>query len=221
MDNTVFLEAVQQGNMQLVSQMLQQEPALAQAQTENGLSALLLAAYYGHPQIASLLAGRRSDLTLFEACVVGDVDRIRTLLAADPGQVNAFSADGFQPIGLAAFFKQPQAAQILLENNADVNSPSHNAQKVPPLNSACASGSLEIAGMLLEHGADPNLRQEGGFVPLHNAAQNGLAELIELLLDHGAEINLRAASGQTPLGFALEANQAPATDLLRRRGGVE
>ncbi len=56
MSNTVFLEAVQQGNMQLVSQMLQQEPALAQAQTENGLSALLLAAYYGHPQIASLLA---------------------------------------------------------------------------------------------------------------------------------------------------------------------
>ncbi len=153
--------------------------------------------------------------------MVGDVDRVRALLAADPGQVNAFSADGFQPIGLAAFFNQPQAAQILLENNADVNSPSHNAQKVPPLNSACASGSLEIARMLLDHGADPNLRQEGGFVPLHNAAQNGLVELIELLLDHGAEINLRAASGQTPLGFALEANRAPAADLLRRRGGVE
>ena len=49
MDNTVFLEAVQQGNMQLVSQMLQQEPALAQAQTENGLSALLLAAWFVSP----------------------------------------------------------------------------------------------------------------------------------------------------------------------------
>ena len=218
---TSFLEAVQQGVLDRVSQMLAQEPDLAQARTENDLSALLLAAYHGHPQIASLLASRRSDLTLFEACVVGSLERVRFLLAGDPGLVNAFSADGFQPLGLAAFFNQPQVVPVLLENGAAVNTPSRNAQKVPPLNSACASGSLEIVRMLLDHGADPNLRQAGGFVPLHSAAQNGLVALIELLLEHGTEINLRAATGQTALGFALEAKRTPAAELLRQHGGVE
>ena len=102
-----------------------------------------------------------------------------------------------------------------------MNSPSRNTQKVPPLNSACASGSLEIARLLLDHGADPNLHQAGGYVPLHNAAQKGLVELIELLLVHGADPNLRAASGQTSLGFALEAKHASAAQLLRQRGGME
>lgn len=221
MANTSFLEAVQQGNLDRVRQMLEQDPGLAQAQTENGLSAMLLAAYYGHPQVAGLLASLRSDLTLFEACVVGDLQRVQDLLAVDPELVNAFSADGFQPLGLSAFFNQPHVSRVLLEHGAEVNSLSHNAQKVPPLNSAAASGSLEIARLLLEHGANPNLRQEGGFVPLHNAAQNGQVELIELLLENGAEINVRAAAGQTPLGFALEAGRTPAVELLRRRGGVE
>ena len=221
MEKTTFLEAVQQGEMDRVRQMLAQEPELAQARTENDQSALLLAAYNGHPQIAGLLASRRSNLTLFEACVVGSLERARSLLAANPGQVNAFSPDGFQPLGLAAFFKQAQMVQLLLENGAEVNTPSSNAQKVPPLNSACASGSLEIVRMLLAHGADPNLRQAGGFVPLHSAAQNGQVELIALLLEHGAEINLRAANGQNALSFALEANRAPAVELLRQHGGVE
>ena len=221
MGNTTFIEAVQQGNLDHVRQMLAQDPGLAQAQTENGLSVVLLAAYYGHPQIASYLASRRSDLTLFEACVVGDLERVRALLASDPGLVNAFAADGFQALGLAAFFNQPRAAQALLENGAQVNTPSRNAQMVAPINSASASGALEIARMLLDHGADPNLRQEGGFVPLHNAAQNGQVELIELLLEQGAEINLRADTGQTALGFALEAQHPKAAELLRRRGGVE
>ena len=221
MDHTAFLEAVQQGDVEQINRLLDEDPGLAEAKTENGLSALLLAAYYGHPQVASLLASRRSELTLFEACVAGDPDRVRALLAGDAGLANAFAPDGFQPLGLAAFFNQPLVAKVLLEYGADVNSPSRNAQKVPPLNSACASGSLEIARMLLEHGADPNLRQAGGFFPLHTAAQNGQVALIELLLAHGAELNPRAASGQTPLGFALEANRAPAAELLRLRGGVE
>ncbi len=221
METKAFIAAVQQGQLADVQQALQAQPALAAARDENGISAVMLAAYYGQMPLARLLAGLRTDLDLFEASVVGDVQRVRALLAQNPAQMNAFSADGFQALGFAVFFGQTEAARCLVEQGAEVNSPSRNGQRVPPLNSAAAGGNLAAVRLLLEHGADPNLRQAGGFVALHNAAQNGQLEMIELLLAQGAEVNPRAENGQTPLAFALQANHPEAAARLQLAGGTE
>jgi uncharacterized protein len=221
MGTKLFLQAVQEGKIEQVGRMLEDEPELASVRTESGLSGLLLAAYYGQLQIARIMANLRTDLTLFEACVIGDVMRVRALLAADPASVNAYSSDGFHPLGLAAFFNQPAVARYLLEHGADVQQVSNNPQRIPPLVSASASGALEIARLLLEHGADPNACQTGNFSSLHNAAQNGQLEMIELLLQAGAQVNLRGSSGKTPLTFALEANRLEAAALLRQHGALE
>jgi tankyrase len=61
---------------------------------------------------------------------------------------------------------------------------------VMPLHSACAASEADIryaiANLLLEHGADPNARQEGDFTPLMEADQNTDVRLRELLVQHGA-----------------------------------
>ena len=46
---------------------------------------------------------------------MGDIERLRTLLDADPSLANAWSDDGFTPLHFAAFFNQPKAAQLLLD----------------------------------------------------------------------------------------------------------
>jgi uncharacterized protein len=221
MDTKLFLEAVQQGKLEEVQGMLAAQPALAAARSESGVSAVMLAAYYGQGAVARLLAGTRGDLSLFEASVLGDLEQVQALLAANPDQINMFSVDGFQALGFAVFFAQPAVARWLVEHGAEVNSPSRNGQRVPPLNSAAAGGNVETVRLLLEHGADPNGRQAGGFAPLHNAAQNGLLEMIDLLLARGAEINARAENGQTPLAFAVEARRTEAAARLRTLGGIE
>jgi ankyrin repeat protein len=218
MGTKLFLQAVQEGKIEQVSRMLEDEPELAGARTESGLSGLLLAAYYGQLQIARLLANHRGHLTLFEACVVGDLAAVKALTAGSPALINSYSPDGFHPLGLAAFFNQPAVARYLVENGAEVNRVTENPQHISPLISATASGSLEIARLLLEHGADPNARQAGGFTAMHNAAQNGQLEMIELLLKYHAEANPRADDGRTALTFALEANRAEAAALLRGHG---
>jgi uncharacterized protein len=220
-DPKVFLQAVQEGNDTEVHAMLAQQPDLINTKTEDGLSAVLLAVYLGHVQLGRLLAERRSDLTLFEASATGDLERVQALLKTSPALANAYAPDGFQPLGLAAFFNFPAVAHYLVEHGADVNSPARNLQNVAPLHSAAASQAIEIVRLLLEHGANPNAQQAKRFVPLHAAAQNGQAEMIELLLAHGAEINPRAASGLTPLGLALKSGHEHAADLLRQHGGVE
>jgi ankyrin repeat protein len=51
--------------------------------------------------------------------------------------------------------------------------------------------------VLLDNGADPNARQEGGFAPIHAAAQNGNDELYELLVARGADQEAAADDGRT------------------------
>jgi ankyrin repeat protein len=45
----------------------------------------------------------------------------------------------------------------------------------------------EIVELLLDGGADANVKDEKGETPLHKAASGGHLEVAKLLLDHGAE----------------------------------
>ncbi len=215
-----FLTAVQNGDLGQVTQLLSQQPALASARAENGLSAVLLAAYSRHPELAQLLAERRRDLDIFEASAVGDLERVKSLLGDHPELANAIALDGFQPLGLACFFGHYDIARFLIESGAEVNSPSRNDQKVTPLHSAAASRSLEISRLLLDHGADPDARQEGDFTPLHEAAANGQLELVSLLVAHGADINLSQKPGQTALAFAQKAGHQEVVEFLLAHGAA-
>ena len=52
--------------------------------------------------------------------------------------------------------------------------------------------------LLLEAGADPNVRQQGGYTPLHTAAHGEDLELIQLLLAHDADCTLADDEGKIP-----------------------
>jgi len=154
------------------------------------VSELLQAVYRGDQARVEEMLAAEPELDVFEAAAVGDVDRLRRLLDEDAGLANAWAEDGFQPLGLASFFGHVEAARLLVEHGAEVNSASRNEMKVMPLHSAVASSDAEaryeLAKLLLEHGADPNVRQQDDFTPLMEADQNGDARLRELLVEHGA-----------------------------------
>jgi uncharacterized protein len=153
------------------------------------MSDVLQAIYRGDGDEAERLAAGK-ELDVFEAAALGRTERLRELLDTDPSLANAWADDGFQPLGLASFFGQPDAARLLLERGADVNSTSRNAMKVMPLHSAAAARDAnvryEIAQLLLDAGADPNARQQDEYTPLMAADQHGDTRLRELLLAHGA-----------------------------------
>ena len=155
------------------------------------MSELMQAVYRGDEERVGELLAAEPELDVFEAAAVGKTDRLRELLDEDPALANAWADDGFQPLGLASFFGHGGAVRLLLERGAEANSASRNEMRVMPLHSAAATDDpdarYEIAKLLLDHGADPNTRQQDDFTPLMAADQHGDERLRLLLIEHGAE----------------------------------
>jgi ankyrin repeat protein len=98
---------------------------------------------------------------------------------------------------------------------APVNSKSRNDLQAAPIQSAAAAGQEKIVSMLLQNGADPNVREQGGYTPLHAAAQNGDQPMIRTLLYGGADLDLRSDDRKTPLDLALESGHIEAAKILQ------
>ncbi len=216
-----FFTAVKAGDQAELSSMLEATPALALGRDGQGVSASLVALYHRKKEAADLLLARKEamqPLDIFEAAAFGRSDRIEALLAGQPELANAYSSDGFYPLGLAAFFGHEGAVAILLARGADPNLAARNAMKVRALHAAAAARSLPIVKRLIEAGGDVNARQEAGFTPLLDAAFTGQHELAQLLLDHGADLEAKDAQGRSPLSMARAAADQKMIDLLISRG---
>ncbi len=115
------------------------------------------------PDVVNALVELGAPVDIFEASVLGKVDRIEEILKSSPARVSEHAPDGFTPVALAAFFGQPAAVKALIAAGADVNAAAKNALKVAALHAAVAGGKLEIVKAVLEAGADPNAQQQAGF----------------------------------------------------------
>src|SRR5436305_9019790 len=60
---------------------------------------------------------------------------------------------------------------------------------VPPIFLAAQSRNPKFVQVLLDRGADPNIRDEGGWIPLHHAVWSGEQEIALVLLKAGADAN--------------------------------
>lgn len=208
-----FFDAIRQGNRYEVERQLIVDPSLVHTR-EDGLSPILVAAYHGQPELASFLADKTIVLSIFEAAATGKINHIIRLLARDPELVNTYAGDGFHALGLACYFGHYDSAEYLARAGAAINSPARNELKAAPIHSAAAGRHARIVKMLLELGADPNLREQGGFTPLHIAAQNDDIETVRALLLGGADLTIKSQEGKTALDIALDAGHEKASALL-------
>src|SRR5439155_7701307 len=75
---------------------------------------------------------------------------------------------GLSPLHLAARQGHLEAVVALLDAGADVNQPSAG-DKITPLIIATINGQFDLAGLLLDRGADPKLAEDNGVTALYAA----------------------------------------------------
>lgn len=209
-----FFDAIKAGNADEVRQLVQQNPTLKEARDAGGASAILVAAYNMKPDVVNVLLEAGAPVDIFEASVLGKVDRIHEILKNSPARVSEHAPDGFTPVALAAFFGQPAAVKALIAAGADVNAAAKNSLKVAALHAAVAGGKLDIVKAILEAGADPNAQQQAGFRAIHEAGTKANRALAELLIAHGADPSLPNDEGKSAVGLAREKGHVEFADWL-------
>ena len=197
-----FFAAITGGDQDRVRELLDSSPDLLSETAADGASAALTALYHGHPALADELAARAGELSVFEAAAFEDIGRLQDLIALDPELVHSWSADGWQPLHLAAYFGRTEAARLLLDADAPVNQFSRNDIAVQPLHAATAGQHSEIVWLLVASDAPVDSAQQQGWTPLHSASHNADLESIRALRSAGANPSLTNDEGLTALDLA-------------------
>ena len=170
-----FISAARARDTDRIRTMLQQNPRLLTARDPMGNTALVIALNSGYVELAELLLSMGVAPTFWEAAAIGDVDRLASSLIGDGADVDAWSAEGFTPLGLAAHFGHLAAVQWLIDKGADVNRVSRHPLAVTPLHASLFGGRPEIARFLIQNGADVKPARGGrgwpraGWTALHYA----------------------------------------------------
>ena len=169
----------------------------------------------------------QSGNALLIAITNEDTDAVKLLLdyGADPNTMAP------QPLLFAALFKNNfEITKLLLENSANPNMRFEDIEKGNPTPLIHASGAnqKDIAQLLLQYGADANLKNANGLTALMVAINNKNNDLVKLLIDNGVDINFRVnlknvakqleIERATPLMSAIFADNYEAIKLLFQNG---
>lgn len=181
--NEKLFQAIEKNDVKKVTDLLRKKffglikPADVNAiQPEFGDTPLMDAARSGHVEIAEILIEQGADINA----------------------VNQSSCS--TALYLAVLCHKKDIVQLLLTHNVNVNTSDDN-----PLVKACEDQDLETVTMLLENGADVNLRNQYGDSSLIASINNGADEkLITLLMKHGFRINAKDKKGRTPAIIAVQ-----------------
>ena len=184
-----------------LAHLLAEDPTLAASRNGDGASLLAFCAYMGDADALALVRSALPSIDPYEAIIVGDRARLEAALH-DGWDPNSLAPDGFTPLALSVFFRQPDLFDLLLPLTSDVNVRAKNGQQVAALHAAAAVRDIGAVEKLLRAGAQPDLPQQQGFVALHTAAMHGDAAMTGMLLLFGASPRLADASGKTAADHA-------------------
>jgi ankyrin repeat protein len=209
-----LFDAIEARDAERVRRLLDEEPAHATSRDANGVSALMQALYRLDMALVDAVKVHVTDLDVFEAAAFGDLDRLTAVLDHDPASVTVYSGDGFTPLHFAAFFGRFEAAQLLVARGAEVNAFGRGWMTGTAMHSAVSRSHGDVVRILLDAGADPNVRQSAGWTPLHSSAANGDLTSVRLLLDAGADPAAVNDEGRSVMDLAEEGADAGVRDAI-------
>ena len=147
------------GDLARVRDLVERHPALVNARAPWNETPIEAATQLGRKDIIDFLLSKGAPLDFFTACVLGRRDVVAAELASDAARARSRGVHDLPALYFAAIGGQPEIADLLHAQGADVNDA---VQGAAPIHGAIMGGSEEMIHWLLERGADPSLRDYQG-----------------------------------------------------------
>jgi ankyrin repeat protein len=225
---TAILEAARQGDLSRVEEELRRDPSLARGSNDLGMTPLHAAANNGHLAVVRALLDAGAPVN----AIMGDgyrpihnalmpKGRVRPAPEASRAVADALIAHGAEYTIVVALLRgDRQFAMDALARDSSLANFEDTCHR-RPISVAAHRDDLEMVRLLLKHGADPNLPEEGA--PRGNALWPAVyhrrREMARVLVEHGADPNAMVESSGTPMMHALKDPELYA--LLRAHGGID
>lgn len=163
--------ACREGDLNIVSVLLNDSERNLLVKTKNGRTVLHIAALHGHYEVVKML-----------------------LKFVDP---NVTDNCGNKPLHEATFNRNNEIIEVLLLNGCDINSV--NNIGLSCLHLAASEGLLDlIKYFVTKHNMDVNVRSLMNLTPLHCAARKKQREAMNLLTELGADMDIKDCYGRKP-----------------------
>src|SRR6266567_1558220 len=137
-----------------VKKLHQEHPALLNTRATWDESAIEAASHMGLTEMAQWLADQGACISTCTAVLLGLTDRVREAVTLDPKSVYERGAHDIAILAYTAYGREKaEMAEILLKAGASVHG---KALNLTTLHLAASKGQMDLATVLLDHGADVN-----------------------------------------------------------------
>ncbi|XP_053799655.1 ankyrin repeat domain-containing protein 16 isoform X2 [Vidua chalybeata] len=168
------------------------------------------------PEVPSWRWGRLGDSLLHHAARLGHRDVLEFLVQEIGMDTEVANGDYKRPIHEAASMGHQECVSFLLERGASVDC--LKKADWTPLMMACTRKNLEVIKTLVEHGANPLLRNKDGWNCFHIASREGHPQVLRYLLDVSPSCwDTESTTGRTPLHTAAMHGCSQVVELLLER----
>jgi ankyrin repeat protein len=132
----------------------------------------------GDRRVIDLLLDHGATHDLAVAAALGNLDRVRRILDAEPSRIRETRPSGRRPLSAAVEAGHDAIARLLLERGADPNWGEPTAPKGRSLQAAAHAGRRDLVELLLAYGADPNSAVDSSGNAVSAAATPGIRALL-------------------------------------------
>jgi uncharacterized protein len=178
---TSLMTAAKVGDVDSVKVLVDRGAKVDAADPAFQQTALMVAVRENHPDVVRLLVQRGANVNA------------KTRTGETPGWILPNSVPGFgHGVGIVRGGLPERGSRYFIPGG------------LTPLLYAARDGRLEVAGILVDAGADLKATDPNGITPLLMAISNNQIATARYLIDKGAEINVTDWYGRTPLWTAVE-----------------
>lgn len=196
--------------------------ASVNSKAQNGFTPLYMAAQEGHVDVVRTLLnkGANQQCTTEDGFTAIDVAVQQGHEKVVAALLHHDSRKGYRSLHTAARKDFAKAAKLLLQKDhkPDVEAPNG----FTPLHIAAKYGNLNVAGVLIQHGATIDYKTKNYVIaPLHVAAKYGNINIVTLLVEKGSKVDIPNKDGLTPLHCAArDGHDAVVEYLISKKASI-
>ncbi|XP_040600814.1 POTE ankyrin domain family member A-like isoform X2 [Mesocricetus auratus] len=153
---------------------------------------------------------------IHKAASVGDIDTVKNFVERGVFSMEQIDWKYRTALHFACVYGHPEVVTFLVESSCEISP--KDIKNATPLIKAAQCRQTECLGILLKHGADPNITDCHDNTALHYAVYNGDIETAAKLLEYKANMEAINENKITPLLLALKQNKEKMAEFLINNG---